>query len=189
MHVMGRRIVAKKMRRDLPILLLVGVVLLCLGFILGYAGRTEPPISASIAWISPLCFYPDSFSLINIQAGMSIIVFSMVYFFFDIRKKDKTNLGIFSRLFIQTSNFSLTFYFLHYMLLAWPLAIIYLITGKYMMDDLMGAIPALLCGVAAVAFLEILIFFWGKAGARYSLEWFLVALTKLVAPGYKRNIE
>jgi len=122
MHVIGRRIVAKKMRRDLPILLLAGVVLLCLGFILGYAGRTEPPISASIAWISPLCFYPDSFSLINIQAGMSIIVFSMVYFFFDIRKKDKTNLGIFSRLFIQTSDYSLTFYFLHYMLLAWPLA-------------------------------------------------------------------
>lgn len=186
--VIGRRIVAQKMRRDLPILLLTGSVLSCLGFILGYAGRMQPPISASTAWISPLCFYPDSFSLINIQAGISIIVFSMVYFFFDIRKKDKTKLGIFSRLFIQTSNFSLTFYFLHYMLLAWPLAILYLITGKYMMDDLMGAAPALLCGVVAVAFLEILIFFWGKAGSKYSLEWFLVELTKLVAPGYKRSI-
>jgi len=186
--VMGRRIVAQKMRHDLPILLVTGVLLSCLGFILGYIGRTQPPISASIAWISPLCFYPDSFSLINIQAGISIIVFSMVYFFFDIRKKDKTKLGIFSRLFIQTSNFSLTFYFLHYMLLAWPLAILYLITGKYMLSDLMGPIPALLCGVGAVAFLEILIFFWGKAGSRYSLEWFLVRLTKRVVPGYKRNI-
>jgi len=186
--VMGRRIVAQKIRRDLPILLVAGVVLSCLGFILGYAGRAQPPISASIAWISPLCFYPDSFSLINIQAGISIIVFSMVYFFLDIRKKDKTKLGIFSRLFIQTSNFSLTFYFLHYMLIGWPLGILYLITGKYMMGDLMGAVPALLCGLGAVASLEILIFFWGKADSRYSLEWFLARLTTLVVPGYKRSI-
>lgn len=186
--VMGRRIVAQKMERDLPVLLMTGLVLSCLGFILGYAGRTQPPVSASIAWISPLCFYPDSFSLINIQAGISIIVFSMVYFCFDIRKKDKTKLGIIGRLFIQTSNFSLTFYFLHYMLLAWPLALLYLITGKYMMEDLMGAVPALLCGVGAVALLEILIFYWGKAGSRYSLEWFLVKLTKLVVPDYKRSI-
>jgi uncharacterized membrane protein len=185
--VIGRRIVEQKMRRDLPFLLLAGAVLLCLGFVLAYLGRTQPPISVSIAWISPLCFCPDSFSLINIQAGISIIVFSAVYFFYDVRKKDKTKLGIFARLFTWTSNFSLTFYFLHYLLIGWPLAILYLITGEYMLSDLMGAVPALLCGLAAVTLLEIVIFFWEKAGSRYSLEWFLVRLTKRVAPDYKRS--
>lgn len=186
--VIGRRIVAQKMRRDLPFLLLGGAALLCLGFVLSYAGRTRPPISVSTAWISPFCFYPDSFSLMNIQAGMSIVFFSMVYFFFDVRKKDPSKLGIMGRLFIQTSNFSLTFYFLHYMLIGWPLAILYLFTGKYMAGDLMGAAPALLCGVGAVVLLEILIFFWGKAGSRYSLEWFLTRLTTRVVPDYKRSI-
>lgn len=186
--VIGRRIVAQKMQRDLPVLLLTGVVLTSLGFILGYAGRAQANISASISLISPLCFYPDSFSLINIQAGISILVFTMVYFFFDIRKKDKSKLGIFSRLFSRTSNFSLTFYFLHYMLLAWPFATLYLITGKYMLGDLMDPILAILCGVVSVALLEILIFYWGKADSRYSLEWFLVKLTKRVVPGYKRSV-
>lgn len=186
--VMGRRIVDGKMRRDLPVLLLIGGALLCLGFVLGYAGRAQPPLAVSIAWVSPLCFYPDSFSLINLQAGMSIIVFSLVYFFIDVRKKDKNKIGILGRIFIQTSNFSLTFYFLHYILLGWPLAILYLITGKYLLGDLMGATPALLCGLGAVALLEVLIFFWGKAGAKYSLEWFLGRLTRLVAPDYKRAI-
>ncbi|MCF8126953.1 MAG: DUF1624 domain-containing protein [Deltaproteobacteria bacterium] len=186
--VMGRRIVAQKMRRDLPFLFLAGALLLCLGFALAYAGRTRPLISVSTAWISPFCFYPDSFSLINIQAGMSIIFFGTVYFFFDVRKKDPSKPGIMGRLFIQTSNFSLTFYFLHYMLIGWPLAILYLYTGKYMVGDLMGAAPALLCGLGAVVLLEILIFFWGKAASKYSLEWFLARLTKLVVPGYKRSI-
>jgi len=36
-----------------------------------------------------------------------------------------------------------------------------------MAGDLMGAAPALLRGLGAVAVLEILIFFWGKAGTRY----------------------
>lgn len=186
--IMGRRLTDGKMRRDLPILVLIGAALVCLGFALGYAGRTQPPLAASFAWVSPLCFYPDSFSLINIQAGVSIIFFSGVYYLIDVRKKDKARLGFLGRVFIQTSNFSLTFYFLHYILLGWSLAILYLITGKYMLSDLMGTAPALLCGLAAVALLEVLLYFWGKAGAKYSLEWFLTRLTRLVAPDYKRGI-
>ncbi len=46
----------------------------------------------------------------------------------------------------------------------------------------------MLRGPGAVAVLEILIFFWGKAGARYSLEWFLARLTKRVVPGYRRSL-
>ena len=186
--IMGRRLADGKMRRDLPFLLLIGAALVCLGLALGYAGRAQPPLAASFAWVSPLCFYPDSFSLINIQAGVSIIFFCAVYYLIDVRRKDKARLGFVGRVFIQTSNFSLTFYFLHYILLGWSLAILYLITGKYMLGDLMGAAPALLCGLAAVVLLEVLLYFWGKAGAKYSLEWFLTRLTRLVAPDYKRGI-
>lgn len=186
--VLGRRVVDRKIRSDLPILVLAGSALVGLGFVLSYAGRALPMESVSNRLISPFCFYPDSFSLTNVQAGVSLVFFSAVYYLFDVRKKDKTKLDFFSRLFIQTSYFSLTFYFLHYMIIGWSLGILYLITGKYMLGDLMGAVPALLCGLAAVALLEILIFYWGKAGARYSLEWFLVGLTRLAVPSYRRSV-
>ena len=45
----------------------------------------------------------------------------------------------------------------------------------------MGAIPALLCGIAAVVLLETLLYFWEKRGAKYSWEWFLVVLTQRFA--------
>ena len=186
--VLGRRIIQAKLRRDLPLLLIAGVLFSCLGFGLAYAGRTQPADSVSNGILSPLCFYPDSFSMINIQLGISIILFGTLYFIYDVRKKDKTSLGMVSRLFTRTSNFSLTFYFLHYLLIGWPLAILYLITGRYQMSDLMGAMPAFLCGLGAVALLEILIFFWGKAGSRYSLEWILSRLTARVVPDYRRSI-
>ncbi|MBW2650165.1 MAG: DUF1624 domain-containing protein [Deltaproteobacteria bacterium] len=186
--VLGRRIVLGKIQRDLPFLFITGVLFLGLGFSLAYLGRPHLPSSVIYGLISPLCFYPDSFSMINIQVGMSIIVFVMAYFFLDVRKKDKTNIGTINRLFIRTSNFSLTFYFLHYMLIGWPLAILYLITGKYMISDMLSIIPAFLCGIVAVALLEILIFFWGKAGSKCSLEWILAELTTFVLPGYKRSI-
>jgi uncharacterized membrane protein len=186
--VLGRRIIQGKLRRDLPVLLLTGFLLLCLGVGLGLAGRARPDISVVNHLVSPLCFYPDSFSMINVQAGMSLIVFSIMYFFCDVRKRDKSKMGIWARLFTRTSNFSLTFYFLHYMLLGWPLLIIYLFTGRYLYEDMMGAVPALFCGVGAVAILEFLIYFWEKADSKYSLEAILGALTARIVPGYKRSI-
>jgi uncharacterized membrane protein len=187
--VLGRRIVQGKLRRDLSVLLVIGFLLLCLGFGLGLAGRTKPDVSVVNGLVSPLCFYPDSFSMINVQVGMSVIVFSIMYFFYDVRKKDKTKLGLGARFFTRTSNFSLTFYFLHYMLLGWPPLIIYLFTGRYLYGDMMGAVPALLCGVGAVAILEVLIFYWEKVDSKYSLEWLLAALTARIFPGYKRGIQ
>jgi len=187
--VLGHRIVQGKVRRDLPLLLIIGALILCLGFGLAYIGRGKPPDSVVDSLVSPMCFYPDSLSMMNIQLGMSLIVFSTMYFFFDVRKKDKTMLGRMSLLFTRTSNFSLTFYFLHYMLLGWPLAIIWLFTGKYPHGDMMGAISALLCGLGAVTVLEVLIYFWEKVESKYSLEWILAMLTARVVPGYKRGIQ
>jgi uncharacterized membrane protein len=187
--ILGRRIIEGKLNKDLPVLFVTGAAFLCVGFGLAYAASDKPPDSVVNSLISPMCFYPDSFSMINIQAGMSIIVFGMMYFFYDVRKKDKTALSRISRLYVRTSNFSLSFYFMHYMLLGWPIAILYLLTGKYLYGDMLGANQALLCGIAAVIILEIIIFFWEKADSKYSLEWLLAAITVSIAPGYKRSIE
>jgi uncharacterized membrane protein len=187
--VLGRRIVQGKLRRDVPLLLIIGGLFLCLGFGLAYAGRAQPPHSVVDRLVCPVCFYPDSFSMINVQVGMSVIVFSLMYFFYDVRKKDRTKLGRMSRLFTRTSNFSLTFYFLHYMLLGWPLAVLWLFTGRYLYGDMMGAVPAVFCGLAAVTILEVLIHSWEKVDSKFSLEWILAMLTARAVPGYKRGIE
>jgi len=46
---------------------------------------------------------------------------------------------------------------------------------------------ALLCGIGALAILEIGIFFWERKGSKYSLEWILEVLTARIVPGYQRN--
>ncbi len=81
-----------------------------------------------------------------------------------------------------TSRFSLTFYCMHYMLIRWTIYAVYLVTGRFLSSDLMSAIPALTCGVAGVLFLELIIYYWQKAGGKYSLEWILGALTFKLMP-------
>jgi hypothetical protein len=66
-------------------------------------------------------------------------------------------------------------------LIGWFLALIYILTGKYYKYALLGAIPALLCGSIAVILLVLLLGFWGKHKNKYSLEWFLNAITKRFA--------
>ena len=80
-------------------------------------------------------------------------------------------------LYNRTSRFSLTFYFLHYLLIGWTLAIVFLITGKYRIFDLMGIWGSILAGLTAVIALELLLKFWEAHGGRYSLEWLLAVLT------------
>lgn len=70
-----------------------------------------------------------------------------------------------------------TFYFLHYQLIGWTLAIVYLVSGHYLITEQMGSYPALLCGLTAVLILELLIYYWEKKRGKYSLEWFLGVLT------------
>jgi hypothetical protein len=69
------------------------------------------------------------------------------------------------------SRFSLTVYFLHYLFITWPLWIIYGITGKFFVENLMGLFPALLAGMAAVAVFLTVLKAWQRREAKYSLEW------------------
>lgn len=174
--VMGRRLVAGRLRDDLPFLVIIGGLCLLIGLGGAFAGRTVPPSAVVDGFIAPLSFYPDSFTMISIQTGMALIAFTFIYWCFDIRKKDQS-LGPLSRMLIRTSHFSLTFYFSHYMLLGWPLIGIYLFTGRNPMGDFVGAGAAALCGLAVVVVIEVGLYFWEKAGAKFSLEWILGMLT------------
>jgi magnesium-transporting ATPase (P-type) len=119
--------------------------------------------------------------MILFQTGMALTIFGILYYFYDVRKRNRQDTSFIMRVYNRTSGFSLTFYFMHYMLIGWTLAVVWFITGKYYMTDLMGSIPALFCGIAAVILLELILAFWEKRRGKYSLEWFLGALTQRFA--------
>lgn len=179
--VIGRRLAAGKLRGDLLYIVSGGTVLAGAGIGLALAGRSRPGNSIIRGYIAPLSFYPDSFSMVLFQFGMALVVFCVLYYCYDVLKKDRT-LSPIQRVYTRTSRFSLTFYFLHYQLIGWTLAIVYLVSGQYLICNLMGAYPALICGLVGLLALEVLIFFWDKKQGKYSLEWFLRALMARFAP-------
>jgi len=179
--VLGRRIVDGKMRRDLPFLAIIGSLFIVLGLGWAYAAIGRPQSSIIVDYIAPLSFYPNSFTMTCFQIGMALVVFSALFYGYDVRQPDKRKESFIVRIYNLASRSSLTFYFLHYLLIGWPLALIYLMTGKYYKYALVGAIPALLCGFAAVILLVSLLVIWGKHKNKYSLEWFLNAVTERFA--------
>ena len=175
--VLGRRIVSRRLQNDLPFLVIIGGLFVCLGLGGAYASLFRPGSSVAGDFISPLSFYPDSFTMINFQLGVAMIVFSGLYFFYDVRKKDPSRVSLLGRLYLRTSRFALTFYFLHYLLIGWPLMSTAQITGRNAVAALMGAFPALMVGLAGLAFLETLLYLWERHGSKYSLEWCLAAVS------------
>jgi uncharacterized membrane protein len=178
--VLGRRIVSRRLHHDLPFLVIIGTLLISLGLGWAYAAISRPQSSIIIDYIAPLSFYPDSFTMICYQLGMALIVFSGLFYFYDIRKPDKQKVSFIVRIYNLASRSSLTFYFLHYLLIGWPLALIYLLTGKSYKYGMMGVTPALVCGFAAVILLLLLLVLWGKHKSKYSLEWFMDTVTKRI---------
>ena len=179
--VLGRRLVGGKMRHDLPFLAIIGGLLAVVGLGWAYASIGRPQSAIITGYIAPLSFYPDSFTMICYQTGIVLLIFSGMFYIYDVRKQDKSKVGFLAGIFNLASRSSLTFYFLHYLLIGWPLALIHVLTGRYYKYELLGAYNALLAGAVAVILLVSLLKRWGKSKNKYTLEWFLDRLTKRYA--------
>lgn len=186
--VLGRRIVQGRFRSDIPVALFIGALLLLFAFGGAYAGRLGPNSTVVNGFFCPISFYPDSFTMICLQAGVFLIIFCTLFYIYDVNKKGKKPVGPIAQVFRRTSNSSLSFYFMHYMLLGWPLALTYAITGRYPISDFMGAIPALMCGTGAIVAMYLLLVYWERHDSKWNLEGFLAILTSRVVKGYHRNI-
>jgi uncharacterized membrane protein len=169
--VVGRRIVNGQMVRDLPFFFIIGLVMTVLGGTLSYASLFRPAASPIYDYIAPLSFFPDSITMVCIQTGMALILFASAYAYYDGREAPLPLTGQWFIWCQRMSRFSLTVYFLHYLFITWPLWIIYGITGKFFVENLMGLFPALLAGMAAVAVFLTVLKAWQRREAKYSLEW------------------
>jgi uncharacterized membrane protein len=175
--VLGRRIVAQRLQQDLPLLLIVGGLATALGLAGALASLGRPGLSVVSQYITPLSFYPDSFTMLLCQLGIALIVFALLYYWWDVRPRAATQVGFWGGLFSRTSRYSLTFYFLHYQLIGWPLLIAYAFTGMYRIFDFADAWLAFVSGLVAVTLLELLLALWARHDGKYSLEWGLALLT------------
>lgn len=184
--VLGRCAAKQKILKDLPFILVVGMAFVLLGLGLAYAGSLRPDASVISGYVAPLCFYPDSFSIIFIQLGLSMSLISWMYCVCDARRPLHQTPGKIAGYFIRISRSSLTFYFLHYLLIGWPLALIFLLTGKYLIYNLLSGWLALFSGIAAVIFLSLLLQYWQKRDGKFTLEWFLFVITRRLTEGSVR---
>lgn len=178
--VLGRRIVARRYQRDLPFLVILGLLFVVLGVAGAWLSRSRMEASVVTDYLAPLSFYPDSFTLWVCQVGVTLVVFSSLYDWYDVRRHDDEQSGLLTTLYNRTSRFSLTFYFLHYLLIGWTLAIVFVLTGEYRIFDLMGIWESILSGLVVVIALELLLKLWEAHGGRYSLEWVLAVMTARV---------
>ncbi len=174
--VIGRRVVRGRIAGDLPLLAIIGGLLVCLGLGGAWASLLRPS-SVVRDFLSPLSIYPDSFTMIAVQLGMSLLVFTGFSAWFDRPGRDPAKAGPVVRACSRASRSSLTFYFLHYLLLGWPLAIVHLFRGRPAVAALLGVWPSLAAGLAAVVLLQGLLVVWERRQGRFSLEWWLAALS------------
>jgi uncharacterized membrane protein len=181
--ILGRRIVGAQLREDLPILTIIGVLMVFLGLGGAYASLFQPGSSSVSDHLCALSFYPDSFTMVLYQIGMALLAFCFLYHAFDVRRGTPSGGSVFQTLCFRTSRFSLTFYFLHYLIIGWPLQITSRISGQdAAAAGLMGATQALIAGVAAVMALETILMFLEKGGGAHSLEGLLVVITEKLVP-------
>lgn len=183
--VVGRRIVEGRLRGDLPFLGVIGALLVGLGLGGAWASRFRPGSSAISDYLAPLSFYPDSFTMIAFQLGMALLVFGGLYRLLDAGREEGDAPGD-SHIVVlcaRTSRFALTFYFLHYLLIGWPMAVAAALTGRDPHAGFLGASAALAAGLVALVLLELLLLAWERRGGSYSLEWGLAALGGLLGLG------
>ena len=177
--VIGRRIVAKQMKRDLPFLLIIGFILIFLAFSAAYASLLRPGSSHITDYIAPFSLFPNSNTMVCLQVGQALVLFALLYFYYDGRNVVPRT-GAFVTWFKRMSRHSLTVYFIHYPLISWPLWVACFFTGRYPESGLMGAIPAFFLGLAVVALFLVCLKAWERRGNKYSLEWGLKKLTDLI---------
>ena len=112
------------------------------------------------------------------MVGMSQVLFASLYYYYDAREIASSRTGLFVAWYKQLSRYSLTVYFLHWLLVCWPLWIIYFLTGRFLGQDAMGVLPAFLLGLAGVALFLMVLRVWEHRGGNYTLEWGLRKITE-----------
>jgi hypothetical protein len=144
-----------------------------MGLFTAYAGSIKPPFSTANDYITPLSFYPLSFSMALFLMGVVLILFTVLWHIFDGRPRKAAKPGLFLKYCGLFSKYSLTIYITHFALFFIPLRIIKLITGKYYLRELTSSSIALGLAVLVLILYYPVLKLWDKASGKFSFEWIL----------------
>jgi len=171
--IIGRRLTESRLSSDTPFLIIIGVMFTFMGIFTAYAGSITPPFSVHKEHITPLSFYPLSFSMNIFLLGVVLILFTVLWNIFDRQPDKAAKPGLFLTYCRQISKYSLTIYITHFALFFIPLRLIQLSTGKYYLRELTSTSIALGLAVLLMILYYPILKLWDKAGGKYSFEWLL----------------
>jgi uncharacterized membrane protein len=174
--VIGRRMTQNLLAADSPFILMIGMMLTFMGLFTAYAGSIKSGFSVANDYITPLSFYPISFSLIMFLVGVVLILFIFLWHIYDANPDNTKPPGMFLIYCRQISKYSLTIYVSHFALFFIPLRIIKLTTGTYYLKEAMSTPAAFALAVLLMILYYPLLKLWDKAGGKYSFEWLLAKL-------------
>ena len=174
--VIGRRMTQNLLAADSPFILMIGMMFTFMGLFTAYAGSIKSGFSVANDYITPLSFYPISFSLIMFLVGVVLILFIFLWHIYDANPDNTKPPGMFLIYCRQISKYSLTIYVSHFALFFIPLRIIKLTTGTYYLRDLVSTPVAFALAVILMILYYPLLKLWDKAGGKYSFEWLLARL-------------
>jgi len=174
--VIGRRMTQNLLAADSPFILIIGMMFTFMGLFTAYAGSIKSGFSVANDYITPLSFYPISFSLIMFLVGVVLILFIFLWHIYDANPDNTKPPGMFLIYCRQISKYSLTIYVSHFALFFIPLRIIKLTTGIYYLRDLVSTPVAFALAVLLLILYYPLLKLWDKAGGKYSFEWLLAKL-------------
>jgi uncharacterized membrane protein len=174
--VVGRRMTQNLLAADSPFILIIGVMFAFMGLFTAYAGSIKPGLSMANDYITPLSFYPNSFSMIMFLIGVVLILFISLWRIYDANPDNAKKPGMFLSYCRQISKYSLTIYISHFALFFIPLRIVKSATGTYYLQDLVSTPTAFALAVLLLILYYPLLKLWDKAGGKYSFEWLLAKL-------------
>jgi hypothetical protein len=175
--IMGRRVEAGQFHNDLPGAISVGALIIAIGLVGVVLSLQHPNASPITSFLTPLSFYPNSFTMSLLQLGIGIIVISLTYYVYDRKPFDESQVSFGARICQRSGRFALTLYVLHYLVIAWPLVIINHLTGKNRIFDFMDAGPAFFISIVVIVCFEYMISIFDQIGCKFTLEGLLANLT------------
>lgn len=177
--VFGRRMTQNLLAADSPFILIIGTMFAFMGLFTAYAGSIKSGFSVANDYITPLSFYPISFSMLMFLIGVVMILFISLWRIFDANPDNTKKPGMFLTYCRQISKYSLTIYISHFAIFFIPLRIIKSVTGTYYLRDLVSTPAAFALAVMLMVLYYPILKLWDKSGGKYSFEWLLAKLLSM----------
>jgi len=174
--VVGRRMVQNHLASDAPFILLLGLTFAFLGLFAATAGSQRTVISVANDYITPLSFYPLSFSMSWLLLGVVLMLFIGLWRRYDANPQGAEKVSMFLAYTRLMSKYSLTVYISHFALFLIPLRIVNFATGTNLQNNLVSTPTAFAMGIALLLLYSPVLKRWDAAGGKYSCEWLLAKI-------------